>query len=173
MKMKLSKEILLQQKEIEMRIAELAALINYDFEAKDTTILAVLNGSYIFAADITRRLTIPYSLDFVGVKSTTGNKTGNVKKVIFFGSDDFTGRHVLLLDDILDSGRTISCLKKEVSDRGAESITVCVLVEKEKGVRDKPELDYRGFMVSDKWLVGYGMDYNGLYRGLPYIGYVE
>jgi hypoxanthine phosphoribosyltransferase len=172
--MKLSGEVLITEKQIRKRISEIATRINSDYKNEDIIILAVLNGAYIFSADITRKLTIRHSLGFVGLKSTQADKTGQIRECRFFTDEDFTGKNVLLLDDIYDSGGTLTFLKKQVEELNANEIKTCLLVRKEHNRKRKHlDIDYLGFSLPDKWIVGYGMDFNGQYRSLPYIGYVE
>ncbi|MBN2135979.1 MAG: hypoxanthine phosphoribosyltransferase [Acidobacteria bacterium] len=172
--MKPADEILASEEEIQKAITKLAETINQDYREKEPIIIAVLNGAYIFSADLTRQLNIKHTLGFAGVKSTTGDKTGKVRECNFFVDDDFTGRDILLLDDIFDSGETLSFLVHELLEKGAREVKTCILVRK---IHDRPRetmnIDYLGFEMPDKWLIGYGMDYNGRYRTLKYITYLE
>jgi hypoxanthine phosphoribosyltransferase len=172
--MKPADEILASEEKIQKAIIKLSDEINHDYNKKEPIIIAVLNGAYIFSADLTRRLNIKHTLGFAGVKSTTGDKTGKVRECIFFVDEDFTGRDILLLDDIFDSGETLSYLIHELLERGAKDVKTCVLVKK---IHDRPQkalkIDYLGFEMPDKWLIGYGMDYNGRYRTLKYITFLE
>jgi hypoxanthine phosphoribosyltransferase len=172
--MKLSDKILVSEEEIKARIHEMAAEIGKDYADKKPVIISVLNGAYIFAADLTRRLNIKCTLDFVNVNSTEGAETGRVSAARLFLDTDIRGRDVLVLDDIYDSGETLSFLIERLRESGPASVRTAVFIEKEHS-RPKKEIkiDYIGFALPDKWLVGYGMDYNGDYRGLPYIGFVE
>jgi hypoxanthine phosphoribosyltransferase len=172
--MRLSATVLVSEEEIKARIEELAAAINRDFEGKRPVIVSVLNGAYIFAADLTRRLNIKCTLDFVNVKSTEGAETGRVSAARLFLDTNIQGRDVLILDDIYDSGETLSFLIERLQESGPASIRMAVFIRKEHNRPKKDvRIDYMGFTLPDKWLVGYGMDYNGDYRGLPYIGFVE
>jgi hypoxanthine phosphoribosyltransferase len=170
----LSDQILVSENEIKARIREMAAEIEKDFLGKKPVIISVLNGAYIFAADLTRNLRIKCALDFVNVKSTNGAETGKVSAARLFLETDIRDRDVLILDDIYDSGETLSFLMDKILESDPTSIRTAVFIEK-KHDRPKKEIkiDYIGFTLPDKWLVGYGMDYNGDYRGLPYIGFVE
>jgi len=172
--MKLSDKVLVSENEIKARVREMAAEIDKDLQDKKPVIVSVLNGAYIFAADLTRSLRIKCTLDFVNVKSTNGAETGRVSAARLFLDTDIRGKDVLLLDDIYDSGETLSFLMDKILQNGSASIRMAVFIEK-KHDRPKKEIkiDYIGFTLPDKWLVGYGMDYNGDYRGLPYIGFVE
>jgi hypoxanthine phosphoribosyltransferase len=172
--MRLSATVLVSEEEIKARIEELAAAINRDFEGKRPVIVSVLNGAYIFAADLTRRLNIKCTLDFVNVKSTEGAETGRVSAARLFLDTNIQGRDVLILDDIYDSGETLSFLIERLRESGPASIRTAVFIKKDHNRPKKDvRIDYAGFTLPDRWLVGYGMDYNGDYRGLPYIGFVE
>ncbi len=172
--MKVADEILIEEHAIEKRINRIADEINKDFQKNHPLVLAVLNGAYIFSADITRRLKIPYSLGFVGIKSTSGAETGKIRQVNYFTDEDFNGRDIIILDDIYDSGETLSFLRNDLLARGAENIKACLFCRKEHPrPRKEVEIDYLGFTLPDKWVIGYGMDFNGKYRGLPYVTYIE
>jgi len=172
--MELSGDVLLNEKQIEKRVFELAASINRDFAGKEPVIIAVLNGAYIFAADISRRLDFKYHLDFVNIKTTSADRTGTVKHSDFLMDTDLEGKDVIVLDDIFDSGETANFLKKTISAKNPESIFFCIFIKKvhNRSIHNV-DLHYVGFELPDRWLVGYGMDYDGNYRGLPYISYVE
>jgi len=172
--MRLSNKILVSEDKIKTRIREMAVEIEKDYLDKKPVIISVLSGAYIFAADLTRCLRIKCALDFVNVKSTEGAETGRVSAARLFLDTDIRGRDVLILDDIYDSGETLSFLMDKILESEPASIRTAVFIEK-KHSRPKKEIkiDYVGFTLPDKWIVGYGMDYNGDYRGLPYIGFVE
>lgn len=171
--MKLSDIVLVSEEEIKTRIGELAEAINKDYSGRHPVIISVLNGAYIFAADLTRRLDVRCTLDFVNVKSTNGAETGKVSAARLFSDTDIRGRDVLILDDIYDSGGTLAYLIERLQKSAPGSIRTAVFIEKEHARPKKDiRIDYVGFTLPDRWLVGYGMDYNGDYRGLPYISYV-
>jgi hypoxanthine phosphoribosyltransferase len=164
--------ILFRQPEIAVRLDQLAEQITRDYEGKDLTVLAILNGSLIFMADLLRRIPLPLQLDCLRVRSYFGD-TRSSGKVEFDRATlpDLKARHALLLDDILDSGRTLGAIAEAITvDCRPLSVRSCVLLRKMK-TRSRPvEADYVGFQIEDEFVVGYGLDYQERYRNLPLIG---
>jgi hypoxanthine phosphoribosyltransferase len=169
------KRVLFREEEIAARLDQLAAEITEDYRGKELSVLAVLNGSLIFMADLLRRIPLNLRVDCLRVKSYHGG-TVSTGRVEFDHSalPDVDGRHVLLLDDILDSGHTITAIIETMrSSTHALSIKSCVLLRKLKE-RNRPiEADYVGFDIEDEFVVGYGLDYREQYRNLPLIGVLE
>ena len=166
------KKVLFGEAEIAVRLDEMAVQITEDYRGKDLTVLAILNGSLIFMADLLRRIPLPLKLDCLRVKSYYGGTetTGRVEydpKTL----PDLTGRHILLLDDILDSGHTLAAIIDALrAEAGLLSLKSCVLVRKLKQRAREVEVDYIGFDIADEFVVGYGLDYQERYRNLPLIG---
>ncbi|HEX7194752.1 MAG TPA: hypoxanthine phosphoribosyltransferase [Chthoniobacterales bacterium] len=169
------KRVLFREEEIAARLDQLAAEITEDYRGKELSVLAVLNGSLIFMADLLRRIPLPLRLDCLRVKSYHGG-TVSTGRVEFDHSalPDIDGRHVLLLDDILDSGHTLAAIIETIRiSTHPLSIKSCVLLRKLKE-RSRPiEVDYVGFDIEDEFVVGYGLDYREQYRNLPLIGVLE
>jgi hypoxanthine phosphoribosyltransferase len=169
------KRVLFREEEIATRLDELAAEITEDYRGKELSVLAVLNGSLIFMADLLRRIPLPLQLDCLRVKSYHGGtvSTGRVEfdRTVL---PDIDGRHVLLLDDILDSGHTLAAIIDTIrSAARTRSLKSCVLLRKSKK-RSRPiEADYVGFDIEDEFVVGYGLDYQEQYRNLPLIGVLK
>jgi hypoxanthine phosphoribosyltransferase len=167
--------VLFREEEIAARLDQLAAEITEDYRGKELSVLAVLNGSLIFMADLLRRIPLPLRLDCLRVKSYHGG-TVSTGRVEFDHSalPDIDGRHVLLLDDILDSGHTLAAIIETIRiSTHPLSIKSCVLLRKLKE-RSRPiEVDYVGFDIEDEFVVGYGLDYREQYRNLPLIGVLE
>jgi len=166
--------VLYHESTILSRLDEMAHQITEDYADKELTVVSILNGSFIFMADLLRRVPLPLQLDSWSVSSYHGTKS---KGQINFRQStiaDVRGRHVLLIDDILDSGLTLQAIKqKMVADSGALTIRSCVLLRKSVQ-RDCPvEADYIGFDIPNEFVVGYGLDYNEQYRNLPYIGVLK
>ena len=163
--------ILFQASTIQSRIDELAREITADYRDKDLTVVAVLNGALIFMADLLRRIPLPLKLDCISVSSYHGG-TESSGSVIFdqLSMPDITGRHVLIVDDILDSGRTLHaiCEKLRAVTQPA-SIGVCILLRKMKERAETVKVDYVGFDIADEFVIGYGLDYQERYRNLPYV----
>ena len=163
--------VLYHESTILSRIDELAHEITQDYKSKELTVVSILNGSFIFMADLLRRVPLPLQLDSWSVSSYKGIKSEG--EIHFRQSQiaDVRGRHVLLLDDILDSGLTLQAIKSKLSaESGAASIRSCVLLRKNVQRALSVEADYIGFDIPNEFVVGYGLDYNEEYRNLPYIG---
>ena len=165
-----SLKILFDEQAIERKVAELAAQISHDYAGKELVLVCILKGAAIFAADLSRDLTIPVALDFVQVSSygsaTVSSRTITVKKDIGM---DICGRHVLLVDGIIDTGDTIKYILERYRERGPASIKVVSLLDKRSRRTADVPIDYRGFEIPDEFVVGYGMDCGEKYRNLPYI----
>jgi hypoxanthine phosphoribosyltransferase len=164
--------VLYREDEIAARLDQLAVQITEDYRGKDLTVLAILNGSLIFMADLLRRIPLPLQLDCLRVKSYFGGtvSTGRVE-FDHAALPPMHGRHVLLLDDILDSGRTLAAIIETVRlEAGPLSLKSCVLLRKTKKRAVLIEADYVGFDIEDEFVVGYGLDYQERYRNLPLIG---
>lgn len=168
-------EILYSEEELKRRVAVLGAQISRDYADKDNVVLVgILRGSYIFMADLSRSITIPCRIDFMAAssygKGTSSSGQIEIKKDL---SDPIQNAHVILVEDILDSGNTLDYLTKILTARNPASIRICTLLDKPER-RVKPiTADYYGFLVPDAFVVGYGLDYAEKYRNLPYIGILK
>lgn len=166
--------ILLSEEEIAAKVKELGAQISKDYADKNPIIISVLKGSFMFMADLVRAVTIPCTVDFMSVSSYGGGTTssGEVKIVKDF-DESIDGRHIIVVEDILDSGRTLSYLMKNMKARGAASISLCTFLDKPDRRVVPVEVAYKGFTVPDAFIVGYGLDYDQQYRNLPYVGVLK
>lgn len=166
---------LISKESIEKRIGELAQEISADYADKNLFIICVLKGAFMFAADLMRCLTIDAEIDFMDVSSYgKGLKSSAQMSLVLDLQESIKGRHVLVVEDIADTGRSINFLKRQLADRDAASLKLCVLMDKpDARVIDDVVPDYCGFVIPDKFVVGYGLDIGQKYRGLPYIGYLE
>jgi hypoxanthine phosphoribosyltransferase len=165
------KRILYHESTILSRLDELASEITEDYRGRDITVIAVLTGSLVFMADLLRRIPLHLQLDCLSVSSYHGTKSaGRVK----FHKRQFRGvrnRHVLILDDILDTGATLKTIREHIAaESGALSIKICVLLRKKLDIPKMADADYVGFEIPNEFVVGYGLDYNERYRNLPFIG---
>ena len=168
------KQVLLTKEQIAKRVEEMGKQITADYEGKDLLVVGILKGSVMFFADLTRNIGIPLHIDFM-VASSYGNGTEtsgkvNIKKDL---SVDIKGRHVLLVEDIIDSGITMSQLKVERAKREPASLKLCALLSKPSRRKVDVDIDYCGYEVPDEFLVGYGLDYAENYRNLPVIGVLK
>jgi len=163
--------ILFDEAAILRRLDEIAAQISKDYAHKELTVIAVLNGSLMFMADLLRRIPLPLKLDCLSVASYHG-KAQTSGEVIFnqIALPDVQDRHILILDDILDSGNTLAAIREKLKTARPRSIKVCVLLSKKKQRSRKVDADYLGFEIEDEFVVGYGLDYDQHYRNLPYVG---
>ena len=163
--------ILFQETTILRRLDELAAQISNDYRDRELTVIAVLNGSLMFMADLLRRIPLPLKLDCLSVASYHG-KAETSGEVIFkqIALPDVMDRHILILDDILDSGHTLAAIRDRLETAKPRSIRVCVLLRKKKRRARHVDADYIGFEIEDEFVVGYGLDFMESYRNLPYIG---
>ena len=152
--------------EIKNRIKSLAAEISADMEGKNPLFLAVLNGSFIFAADLMREMTIPCEISFVKLASYQGTtSTGKIKEVIGI-NEDLTGRTVVIVEDIVESGQTMKQMVESLGTRNPASVHICTLFFKPEKLQEELTLDYVAFRIPDDFIVGYGLDYDGLGREL-------
>lgn len=166
-------EILVSEDAIAARVGELAARISADYAAATEVLLVgVLRGSFIFLADLCRRLTVPCRVDFLAVSRYEHGALPGAVRLVMDLRTDVRGRHVLVVEDIVDSGHTLAYLVETLRTRGPASLRTCALTRKpaRRAVDIVP--DYVGFDVPDRWLVGYGLDYADQFRTLPYIGVI-
>lgn len=167
-----SPEVLVSEAEIDRRVDELAAAISADHAAADEVLLVgVLRGAFIFLADLARRITVPVRMDFIALSSYEGTTAGDVRLVLDL-RESIRGRHVVVVEDIVDTGNTLSYLLRTLAAREPASLKTCVLTRKPDAQLDF-EVDYLGFDLPDAWVVGYGLDLADRYRALPYIGIVD
>ena len=165
---------LISEADIEKRVAELAAQISEDYaDTGELVLVGVLKGSFIFLADLARELTIPRTIEFIAVSSYgKGSKSGAVRLVMDVRGD-IAGRHVLVIEDIVDTGRTLKYLIGMLKSHKPASVKTCTLLYKEGAAEVDIDVDYVGFDIGDEWVVGYGLDYAEQNRTLPYIGTVK
>ncbi len=166
--------VLFHESTIMSRLDEMAAQISSDYAGKDLSVIAVLNGSLMFGADLLRRLEMPLRLDCLSVSSYHGAASTGVVTFHQLNLPDVNGRHVILLDDILDSGHTLHAIRDRLLEHTSpESVKICVLLRKDVPRKREMEADYVGFDIGDDFVVGYGLDYMERFRNLPYIGVIS
>lgn len=165
---------LISEQKVDKRIEELGKQISEDYAGKSIHLICILKGGSFFMCELAKRITVPVSIDFMSV-SSYGNATsssGNIK-IKKDLDDPIEGKEVLVVEDIIDSGRTLHYLTKILKERGAESVRLCTLLDKPERREAEVKTDYVGFQIPDEFVVGYGLDYAQKYRTLPYIGVVE
>lgn len=165
--------VLISEEEIQARVKELGEKISSDFEGKNPLLVGVLKGCFVFMSDLMRYITIPCSVDFMAVSSYKGTSSTGVVEIQKDLSQNIDGRHIIMVEDILDSGITLNYLQGYLSNRNAASITIATLLDKEANRKAPVYARYAGFDVPDEFVVGYGLDYNEKYRNLPYIGVLK
>jgi len=167
---------LISVERIDDRLTELAAQIDQDYAGAERLVLiGVLKGSFIFLADLARRLTIPHRVEFIAV-SSYGDRESDVAESVRLLMDvrhAIMGEHVLLIEDIVDTGQTIAYLRRLLGARRPASLRLCTLLHKPDRTEAEVVIDYLGFTIPDVWVVGYGLDYAEQYRTLPYIGEID
>ena len=162
--------VLISQERIARRVGGLARQIERDFAGRDLVLVALLNGTVVFLADLLRRLSLPLRLDFIGVSSYGG---GTETSEVVFTKElrlDVGGRDVLLVDDILDTGTTLARVTAKLRKLGPRQIKICVLLDKPSRRLEPIAADYVGFTIPNQFVVGYGLDYGEKYRNLPFVG---
>lgn len=163
-------KVLISKKEIENKVCEIAGRIDRDYKNKNLLVVSVLSGSVVFCSDIIRKLKTDFCLDFIRVVSYKNKKSTNKIELVTPIKSDVAGKDVLIIEDIYDTGRTLAYVKDLLLKKKAKSVKICVLVNKKIEKFAKADIDYFGFYVGNEFIVGYGLDYNGMYRGLPYLG---
>lgn len=165
---------LIPEEELNEKIKEMGRQISKDYDGKEIHLICVLKGGIFFTCELAKRISVPLSMDFMSISSYGNEKqSSGVVKIIKDLDDPLEGKEVLIVEDIIDSGRTLNYLIDILKKRNPNSITLCTLLDKpERRVVDV-DVKYVGFNIPDEFVVGYGLDYNQKYRNLPYIGVVE
>lgn len=166
--------VMISEEEVDRKIEELGKKISEDYAGKQVHLVCILKGSVFFTCELAKRITVPVSLDFMSVSSYgDGTQSSGIVKIAKDLDESLEGKHVLLIEDIIDSGRTLYYLMDVLAKRNPASLKLCTLLDKpDRRVRDV-KVDYIGFEIPDEFVVGYGLDYAQKYRNLPYIGIVE
>lgn len=167
-------KVLLSEEEVKEKIEELGRQISKDYEGKEVHLICVLKGGVFITCDLAKKITVPVTLDFMSVSSYgDGTESTGRIKIIKDLDDSITGKDVLIVEDIIDSGRTLSYLIEMLKTRKPNSLKLCTLLDKPERRVAKVDVDYIGFQIPDAFVVGYGLDYAQKYRNLPYIGVVQ
>ncbi len=167
-------KVLIDEEVIKKRLDVLAQKVMVDFEGKPMVVVALLKGAVLFMADLLRRVPLPMEIECLNVASYHGGtESSGVVSFLDNKMPDVDGRSVLLLDDILDTGRTLDAVMKKLREHGAAEVKTCVLLAKDIPRQEVLAADYTGFVIGDEFVVGYGLDYRGRYRNLPYVGLLK
>ena len=166
--------VLLSAEELAKRVAEIGAEITADYAGKEILMIGVLRGAVLFMADLARAIKVPVAIDFMAVSSYgAGTSSSGVVRILKDLDEDIAGKHVLVVEDIIDSGLTLSYLLGNLESRKPASIKLCTLLNKPERRKVKVDIDYNGFDVPDYFVIGYGLDYREKYRNLPFIGILK
>lgn len=167
-------KVMISEEQVNQKIRELAEQISKDFEGKNVHLICILKGSVFFSCDLAKRITVPVTLDFMSVSSYENETVSSGRIRILKDLDEtIQGKNVLIVEDIIDSGRTLAHLTDLLSTRAPESLTICTLLDKPDRRVTEVDVKYVGFEIPDEFVVGYGLDYNQHYRNLPYVGVIE
>jgi hypoxanthine phosphoribosyltransferase len=166
--------VMIPEEEVDRRIKEIGEQISRDYAGKAVHLVCVLRGGSFFMCELAKRISVPVTLDFMSVSSYGDDtKSSGVVKIVKDLDDSIKGKHVIVIEDVVDSGRTLSYLLEMLKDRGPESLRLCTLLDKPERRVVPVDVDYTGFEIPDEFVVGYGLDYAQKYRNLPYIGIVH
>lgn len=167
-------EVLLSQQVLAARVAELGAEITRDYEGKELICVGILKGSVPFLADLVRQIQLPMAMDFLGLSSYgAGTTSSGVVRLTSDLSNPIEGKHIVIVEDIVDTGLTMQYLFENLETRKPASVAVCTLLHKPSKTRIPVKLDYVGFTIPNEFVIGYGLDFAELYRNLPYIGVLK
>ena len=163
-------DVLLSEERIRARVAELGREIARDYAGEPLVVVGVLKGSFVFLADLVRAIDLPLAVDFIGISSYVGTSSTGVVQITSDLTRPIEDQHVLLVEDIVDTGLTIAYLLDNLATRRPASVRVCALLEKPARAKVKVPIHYRGFGIEDVFVVGYGLDWDGKMRNLPFVG---
>ena len=163
-------EVLIAEADLRARVAALGAQITRDYAGRSLVVVGVLKGSFVFMADLVRAIDLPISVEFIAISSYEGTTTTGVVKITSDLTRSIEGKDVLLVEDIVDTGLTMRYLLDNLATRAPASLEVCALLEKPARARVTIPIRYRGFVIGDEFVVGYGLDWDGRMRNLPYVG---
>ncbi len=169
------KEILITEEQLKAKVAELGKILAEDYRDKNPVVVGVLKGVVIFYADMIRAMEIPCQMDFMCVSSYQGTQSSGRTQISKDLSCDIAGRHVLILEDIFDTGNSLEFIINHLKNKGAASLKICTLLDKpeRRNPNVKVHCDYTGFIIPNEFVVGYGLDYDEKYRNLPYVGILK
>lgn len=169
------KEILITEEQLKAKVAELGKILAEDYRDKNPVVVGVLKGVVIFYADMIRAMDIPCQMDFMCVSSYQGTQSSGRTQISKDLSCDIAGRHVLILEDIFDTGNSLEFITNHLKNKGAASLKICTLLDKpeRRNPNVKVHCDYTGFVIPNEFVVGYGLDYDEKYRNLPYVGILK
>jgi hypoxanthine phosphoribosyltransferase len=166
-------KVLFSEEQLKQRISEMGAEITEDYAGKEILMIGVLRGAVLFMGDLARAVKVPVALDFMAVSSYVGTNSSGVVRILKDLDEDIKDKHVLVVEDIIDSGLTLKYLLENLKSRNPASIKLCTLLNKPERRKVDVHIDYNGYDVPDYFVIGYGLDYNERYRNLPFIGILK
>ena len=168
-------EVMLPEEKVDARIREIGEQISREYAGKSVHLICILKGSVYFTCELAKRITVPVTMDFMQCSSYSGDtKSSGIVRIVKDLDENIEGKEVIIIEDIIDSGRTLAYLIEVLKQRGPKDIHLCTLLDKpERRVKKQVKVDYTCFTIPDEFVVGYGLDYDQKYRNLPYIGVVE
>jgi hypoxanthine phosphoribosyltransferase len=167
-------EVLISHQQIRERTEELGRQITEDYRGKDPLLICILKGGLMFLADLMREVDLPLEIDFIAVSSYgDSTESSGVVRILMDLERNIQGRHVLIVEDIIDTGRTLSYIIENLRTRGPASVKVCTLLDKPARRELEIPIDYVGFTIPDRFVIGYGLDYGEIYRNLPFVGVLK
>ena len=166
-------DVMIDAETVAAKVRELGAQITKDYQGRELTLVAVMKGSLFFAIDLARAIDMPLKLEVLGVTSYSGTETTGEVRITSDVTKPMAGRHLLVVEDIIDTGLTMKFLLENLGARHPASLKICTLLEKPARARTKVPIDYKGFVIEDKFVVGYGLDFDEKYRNLPFIGVMK
>lgn len=166
-------EILVEEQAIRAKVAELGRRISDDYEGNTLLLVGLLRGAIVFLSDLMRAISIPVQVDFIGISSYGGSTESGAVRLVLDLETDIAGRHVLIVEDIVDTGKTLSYLAQTLMARQPASLRICALLDKPERRQVPIDVDYGGFVIPDKFVVGYGLDFAEGYRNLPFVGVLK
>jgi len=167
-------DVMIGEAEIQAKVRELGAQITRDFAGRELTLVGILKGSIFFLTDLARAIDLPVRIELIGVSSYLGgSETSGEVRITHDVTTPMGGRHILLIEDIVDTGLTMQFLLDNLSARQPASLGVCVLLEKPSRTKCRVTIDYKGFVIEDRFVVGYGLDFAEKYRNLPFVGLIR
>lgn len=167
-------EIMITQEQISQRAREIGEQITRDYAGKDIVLVGILRGAVLWMGDIMKNVDLDMEIDFMAVSSYgSSTKSSGVVKIIKDLDSDIEGKHIIIIEDIVDSGITLNYLKHYLENRNTKSVRICTLLDKPAGRKTDIQVDYIGFEVEDRFIVGYGLDFDQKYRNLPYISFLK
>ena len=168
-------EVVLTEEQIKKKVEELALRISDDYKGEELVLVSILKGAVVFLADLVRYIKVPHTIDFMAVSSYKNTKSSGIVRLIMDLRDSPENKNILIVEDIIDTGLTMNYICENLKTRKLKSLKICSLLFKpaKKHVNSSIKIDYLGFEIPDKFVVGYGMDYNEFYRNLPYVGVLK